>query len=192
MGLLGDLFDRFKKQPSLWDLKLDDLNRERITLQQEQHKLDMEADRLHKDEIQLKSEYAESQTPTQLVRSTPSATKVLGTSSRRSLGPDILLSGPSSSCKFPSASLAAYMVLARIRIFSFLNSVRRRSVETNPIRESTSRKTRLIKAKLNTRANPLLLPSLFISGLEALPHGKAKERRRVAWTGRASSSNQFA
>ena len=47
MGLLGDLFDRFKKQPSLWDLKLDDLNRERITLQQEQHKLDMEADRLH-------------------------------------------------------------------------------------------------------------------------------------------------
>jgi len=65
MGLLGDLLDRFKKQPSLWDLKLDDLNRERITLQQEQHKLDMEADRLHKDEIQLKSEYAESQTPTQ-------------------------------------------------------------------------------------------------------------------------------
>ena len=65
MGLLGDLFDRFKKQPSLWDLKLDDLNRERITLQQEQHKLDMEADRLHKDEIQLKSEYGEAQTPTQ-------------------------------------------------------------------------------------------------------------------------------
>ena len=63
MGLLSNLFG--KKTPTLWNLKLDDLNRERITLQQEQHKLDMEADRLHKDEIQLKSEYGVAQTPTQ-------------------------------------------------------------------------------------------------------------------------------
>ena len=63
MGLLSSLFG--KKTRTLSDLKLDDLNRERITLQQEQRKLDTEADRLHKDEIQMKSEYSEAQTPTQ-------------------------------------------------------------------------------------------------------------------------------
>ena len=63
MGLLSNLFG--KKARTLSDLKLDDLNRERITLQTEQHKLDLEADRLHKDEIQMKSEYGEAQTPTQ-------------------------------------------------------------------------------------------------------------------------------
>lgn len=63
MGLLSSLFGR--KTRTLSDLKLDDLNRERITLQQEQRKLDTEADRLHTDEIQMKSEYGEAQTPTQ-------------------------------------------------------------------------------------------------------------------------------
>ena len=53
MGLLSSLFG--KKTRTLSDLKLDDLNRERITLQQEQRKLDTEADRLHTDEIQMKS-----------------------------------------------------------------------------------------------------------------------------------------
>src|SRR5256885_684033 len=58
-GLFG------KKKRTLRDLALDDLNRERIALQQEQRKLDLEAERLSKDEAQLKSEYAEAGNVTQ-------------------------------------------------------------------------------------------------------------------------------
>ncbi len=63
MGLLDGLFG--KKKRTLKDLALDDLTRERITLQQEQRKLDLEAQRLMTDESQLKSEYAEAANPTQ-------------------------------------------------------------------------------------------------------------------------------
>lgn len=58
-GLFG------KKKRTLDDVTLDDLTRERVSLQQEQRKLDLEMDRLDKDETQLKSEYAEAGTPTQ-------------------------------------------------------------------------------------------------------------------------------
>jgi hypothetical protein len=68
MGFLDSIWDRFKKQPSIVDMKLDDLNRERISLEQEQHKLDRDGERFHKDEVQLKSEYAEAQTENQKMR----------------------------------------------------------------------------------------------------------------------------
>jgi hypothetical protein len=48
MGLLDGLFG--KKKRTLKDLALDDLTRERITLQQEQRKLDLEAQRFANDE----------------------------------------------------------------------------------------------------------------------------------------------
>lgn len=63
MGLLDGLFG--KKKRTLKDLALDDLARERITLQQEQRKLDTEAQRLITDEGQLKAEYAEADNQTQ-------------------------------------------------------------------------------------------------------------------------------
>ena len=65
MGLLDGILSRFKKRPSLWNLKLDDLNRERITLQTQQSKLDRESDRLHRDEALYKGDYAEATTPAQ-------------------------------------------------------------------------------------------------------------------------------
>jgi len=68
MGFLDSFWERFKKQPSIVDMKLDDLNRERISLEQEQHKLDNDGDRFHKDEVLLKSEYAEAQTENQKMR----------------------------------------------------------------------------------------------------------------------------
>jgi hypothetical protein len=58
-GLFG------KKKRTLRDLSLDELSRERIVLQQEQRKLDVEIERLLKDDAQLKSEYAEAVNPTQ-------------------------------------------------------------------------------------------------------------------------------
>ena len=68
MGLLDGILSRFKRQPSLWNLKLDDLNRERITLQTQQSKLDRESDRLHRDEASYKGDYAEATTPAQKIK----------------------------------------------------------------------------------------------------------------------------
>ena len=68
MGFLDRFRDWFKEQPSIVNMKLDDLNRERISLEQEQHKLDKDGDRFHKDEVQLKSEYTEAQTENQKMR----------------------------------------------------------------------------------------------------------------------------
>ena len=61
MGLFDSLFGKRKR--TLADMKLDDLKREHITLQQEQRKLDDEGGRLAKDDVQLRSEYAEAGTP---------------------------------------------------------------------------------------------------------------------------------
>ena len=63
MSFFGNLFG--KKKRTLTDLGLDDLKREQITLQQEQRKIDLELERGDKDERQLKSEYAQSDSPTQ-------------------------------------------------------------------------------------------------------------------------------
>ncbi|MGB0599797.1 MAG: hypothetical protein ACPGLY_24195 [Rubripirellula sp.] len=58
-GLFGS------KKRSLRDYGLDDLNRERIGLEQEQRKIDKEISDLAEDESQLKSEYAQAGSPAQ-------------------------------------------------------------------------------------------------------------------------------
>ena len=63
MAFLGGMFG--KKKRTLRDLTTDDLSREQITLKNEQRKLDLEAERMDKDEAQLKSEYAVAASDTQ-------------------------------------------------------------------------------------------------------------------------------
>lgn len=63
MGFFDMIFG--KRRRTLNDISIDELNRERITLEQEQRKLDTEADRLFRDEKKLRSEYAASETPMQ-------------------------------------------------------------------------------------------------------------------------------
>jgi len=58
MGFLSRLFGKRKR--TLKDLTTDDLSREQITLKNELRKMDQEAERLDKDEVQLKSEYAQT------------------------------------------------------------------------------------------------------------------------------------
>lgn len=62
MSLFG-LFEKEKR--TLKDVSLDDLKREQLSLQQEQRKLDVEAEKLGRDETQLASEYAQAQTQIQ-------------------------------------------------------------------------------------------------------------------------------
>ena len=63
MAFLGGLFG--KKKRTLKDLTSDDLSREQITLKNEQRKIDAEAERMDKDEAQLKTEFAEARSDTQ-------------------------------------------------------------------------------------------------------------------------------
>jgi hypothetical protein len=62
MAFLG--FFQTKKR-TLNDLTADELNRERITIEQEQRRLDREAEQLDRDQKQLLSEYTAAGTPTQ-------------------------------------------------------------------------------------------------------------------------------
>ena len=59
MGILDSLGKMFggKKKPTLKQLPLDDLKREQLTVQNELRKLEIENDKIEKDEWQLKEEY---------------------------------------------------------------------------------------------------------------------------------------
>ena len=56
MNRIGKLFGG-KKKPTLKQLPLDDLKREQLTVQSELRKLEIENDKIEKDEFQLKEEY---------------------------------------------------------------------------------------------------------------------------------------
>jgi hypothetical protein len=59
MGILDSIGKMFggKKKPTLKQLPLDDLKREQLTVQNELRKLEIENDKIEKDEWQLKEEY---------------------------------------------------------------------------------------------------------------------------------------
>ncbi len=78
-------------------------------------------------------------------------------SSSKSAVPDTLVSGPRCFCNSPRATIIPIFALACESTLCLRSSAKLRSVPTKLTREMTRRKTKLIKARANTKANPLLL-----------------------------------